>query len=170
VSAIGTHGEGSDWGRVDGRLARLAAYANERATSLTKAFPNYRDLADLNPKNTDKQKLAFAIEVVVADTKIPTSDSALKAKAVMVDGTRISLDPQYVDGAKGVYGLAEACVTFQRPTGQDRKDGGTERPSLFNPYWRASLATPSMFTRFVAAFAKELPAVDALVAGAGSCA
>ncbi|WP_332848627.1 pilus assembly protein TadG-related protein [Massilia sp. S19_KUP03_FR1] len=168
VQGIGTHGEGSDWNRGDGFSARSAANTTKQARSVGGAFPNYRDLKDLDTANTAKQKLSFAVEVIIADSKVPTADSAFGAKVAMVDGTVLALDPQYTD-TKGVYGLAEACVAFERPVGESRKDGGIERPSLFNPYWRASLATPSPATRLVAGGAKKLAAFETIFAGAGTC-
>lgn len=166
VNAIGTHGNGSNWNRVDGRLARAEAYTN--ATTLPAAFPSYRDLQDLNPANSDKQKLSFAVEVVVADKNVPTANSAFGAKAALIDGTTIEHDPQYA-GEGGVFGLAEACVAFERPVGAERSDGRTERPSLFNPYWRASLATPSRRTRLEVDGVKGLPPIDAILGGTGTC-
>jgi hypothetical protein len=166
TSRIGTHGNGSDWNRTDGRLAR--AEANVQTNQLPAAFPGYRDLQDLNPANTDKQKISFAVEVVVTDKKVPTANSAFGAKAALVDGTAIEHDPQYA-GEGGVFGLAEACVAFERPVGAQRSDGLTERPSLFNPYWRASLATPSRRTRLTVDGAKGLPPIDAILGGSGTC-
>lgn len=165
---IGTHGNGGNWNRQDGRWARDAANDKLQAARMTGAFPDYRDLMDLDPANTAKQKMSFAVEVIIADTKVPTANTAFGAKAALIDGTTIDHDPQYAAADKGVYGLAEACVAFERPAGESRKDGGVERPSLFSPYWRASLATPSMSTRIVAGLAKKLPAVEAFV-GDGSC-
>jgi hypothetical protein len=41
--------------------------------------------------------------------------------------------------------VAAAEVYFQRPTA--RSDGRTEYPSLFNPYWQARLAEPTVAQR-----------------------
>jgi hypothetical protein len=41
--------------------------------------------------------------------------------------------------------VAAAEVYFQRPT--PRADGRTEYPSLFNPYWQARLAEPTLAQR-----------------------
>jgi hypothetical protein len=168
VSRIGTHGNGSDWNRIDGRAARLEANTRTQANGLTKPFPGYRDLSDLTAANADKQKIPFAVEVVITSEHVPTANSAFGAKAALTDGTTIEHDPQYATG-NGVYGLAEACVSFERPVGAERSDGRIERPSLFNPYWRASLATPSRATRLTAGGAKGLPSVEALLGGAGTC-
>lgn len=168
VTTIGTHGNGSDWNRIDGRAARLEANARGQTNALTKPFPGYRDLSDLTAAHSDKQKIPFAVEVVITNEHVPTANSAFGAKAALTDGTVIEHDPQYA-GESGVYGLAEACVSFERPVGAERSDGLVERPSLFNPYWRASLATPSRTTRLTAGGAKGLPSVEAILGGAGSC-
>lgn len=169
ANGIGTHGENSDWNRSDGRLARNEANSGARAASMPFAFPGYRDLHELDPAKLTQQKIPFAVEVLVADTNIPTANSAFGAKAALTDGTTIEHDPLYAASGRGVFGLAEACVSFERPPGAPRKDGGVERPSLFNPYWHAALATPSKATRSVVSLAKGLPPVDALFGGTGSC-
>lgn len=169
ANGIGTHGDTSNWNRVDGQLARTEANSSSRAAAMQYAFPDYRDLQVLDTSKTAQQKIPFAVEVLIADTKVPTANSAFGAQAVLLDGTKINHDPQYAGTGAGVYGLAEACVSFERPPGATRKDGGVERPSLFNPYWHAALATPSKTTRSVAGIAKGLPPVDALFGGTGSC-
>jgi len=169
TSRIGTHGEGSDWGRIDGRAAQREANAGAQSNSLPYEFSNYRDLQTLDPRRTEQQKIPFAVEVVIADKKVPTANSAFNAKVALTDGTRLEHDPQYATGSSGVYGLAEACVSFERPFGADRRDEATERPSLFNPYWRASMATPSRGTRVTVGATKVLPAVEAFFGGTGSC-
>jgi hypothetical protein len=168
VTGIGPHGSG-DWNRVDGRRARVQANSRGQATALSNVFPDYRDLQDLDPKRTDRQKIAFAIEVLVKDGDVPTANSAFRAKAAVMDGRTVEHDPQYGGSEKGVYGLAEGCVSFDRPEGLKRQDGGVERPSLFNPYWRASLATPSAKTRVTVGITKQLAPVEAFVGGDGSC-
>jgi hypothetical protein len=54
----------------------------------------------------------------------------------LIDGSKLSADPNF--GGSGVYALATACVSFERPYRSLRQDGKEEYPSLFNPYWRAS--------------------------------
>lgn len=168
VNVIGTHGNDSDWNRSDGRAARVEAYAPKQGTDLRRLFPDYRDLTDLAAENSDKQKISFAVEVLVPDKDVPTANKAFGAKAALIDGSTIEHDPQY-SSEGGVYGLAEACVAFERPFGAERSDHRLERPSLFNPYWRASLATPSRATRLSAGAVKGLPAVEAILGGAGTC-
>jgi hypothetical protein len=169
ANGIGTHGNGSDWNRVDGKLARTEANLSAQSNELPKAFPGYRDLQTLDPKKTDQQKIPFAVEVVIRDSKVPTANSAFGAKVALTNGTTLEHDPHYATGNSGVYGLAEACVSFERPYNAPRAQGGTELPSLFNPYWRASLATPSRRTRLEVGATKALPAVEAFFGGAGSC-
>ena len=169
TSAIGTHGDGSDWNRNDGRLARGEANAKGQSSNLRMTFPGYRDLQDLNPASSNNQKIAFAVEVFVAEKNVPTANHAFGAKATLTDGTALEYDPQYSGESSGVYGLAEACVTFERSGNAKRSDGRAERPSLFNPYWRASLATPSRRTRVEAGAIKGLPPIEAFLGGVGSC-
>ena len=172
---IGTHGDGAKWNRVDGKLARAEANAPAQSTALKFAFSNYRDLQDLTQAKTANQKIPFAVEVVIKDNKVPTANSSFGAKAMLTDGTKIEHDPQYATGNSGVYGLAEACVYFERPPGKpsdggaDRADEARELPSLFNPYWHASLATPSKRTRLEVGLSKTLPSVEAFFGGTGSC-
>lgn len=178
-TGIGRHGDG-EWNnfkkRPDARDARNMANDKMQAIQLPKAFPNYRDLRDLDVRRSAQQKIAFAVEVVIDDKKIPTANSSFGAKAAMTDGSKIEHDPQYATGNTGVYGLAEACVYFERPHGADRTDRrranrpSVEHPSLFNPYWHASLATPSRLTRGTVGTFKQLPAVDAFFGGGGTCA
>lgn len=172
VTRVGTHGNSGQWTskkRPDGILAAKEANMSAQATRLRNPFPNYRDLQDLNKGTSDQQKIAFAVEVLIPDTGVPTANSAFGAKAALTDGTTIEHDPQYATTGAGVYGLSEACVSFERPPGAARKDGATERPSLFNPYWHAALATPSKGTRGAVGIAKGLPPIDALFGGVGSC-
>jgi hypothetical protein len=178
TTAIGNHGDG-DWSlfgerRLDAGGARRQANSRGQAVALRYAFPNYRDLQRLDPRLSDRQKIPFAVEVVINESKVQTANSAFGAKAALTDGSSIEHDPQYGTGNKGVYGVAEACVYFERPFGAERSDGSrrrpsVERPSLFNPYWHASLATPSRATRGTVALSKALPPVDAFFGGSGSC-
>lgn len=168
ANGIGTHGNGSDWNRADGRVARTEANSKKQATALSFVFSDYRDLQDLRTSRDARRKLPFAVEVLIADRDVPTMNRVSGAKAALTDGTAIEHDPQYAANG-GVFGLAEACVSFERPVGAARVDGGTELPSLFNPYWRASLATPSRLTRGEAGAVKGIPPIDAFVGGEGTC-
>lgn len=151
-TGIGTHGVGNDWGRTDGKRARAEANSTTKtaltganAKDIRVAFQNYYDISNPKVKNADLQ-LPFSVEVVVSKAEIPTATSAWNGKAALVDGTQIEHDPNYAGGG-GVYALAEACVRFARPYKQDRADKAREFPSLFNPYWTASLATESHAAR-----------------------
>ncbi|MES2320141.1 MAG: pilus assembly protein TadG-related protein [Pseudomonadota bacterium] len=167
---IGTHGDINEWNDQDGKNARSMAN-NRRANAKMNnggAFPGYRDIS--NPKVQDETlSVPFAVEVVIAGTAIPTANSVNKAKSLLTDGTLIDHDPHYATASGGVYALAEACVTFERPYKADRRDGRKEYPSLFNPYWRASLATESTMARVIVDSAKMLFPVAAITNGNGSC-
>jgi hypothetical protein len=147
-TGIGRHGEDNKWNRSDGQRARAEAnaitpgvFAKANAKNISIPFQGYYDIRNPNDKNADLQ-LPFSVEVVVSKAKIASASSAMNGKAALADGTQIEHDPNYAGGG-GVYALAEACVRFARPYRQDRADGAREFPSLFNPYWTASLATES---------------------------
>ncbi|WP_166894197.1 pilus assembly protein TadG-related protein [Massilia sp. CCM 8734] len=173
VSKIGEHGDFNDWGAYDGLLARNAAMSKLTANQLTfsakrASFPNYRDIQEFDVKNTKKNMLPFAVEVVIKRNVIATAASTMAAKTVLIGGTVIEYDPQYIDEG-GVYAIAEACITFQRPFDHPRENGAVEFPSLFNPYWRASLATDDVIPMGIVAIAKRIPALSAAMKGRGSC-
>lgn len=144
-NGIGKHGEENDWGRFDGQRARAEANNAHAKKIGTSSFQPYYDIKNPKVKNADLQ-LPFSVEVVVSKTDIPTATSAWNGKAALVDGTQIEHDPNYAGGG-GVYALAEACVRFARPYREDRADKAREFPSLFNPYWTASLGTESDLAR-----------------------
>ncbi|WP_313707078.1 pilus assembly protein TadG-related protein [Massilia sp.] len=151
-TGIGKHGEENKWNRSDGQRARTEAnamtpsfFARANAKSIAIPFQGYYDISNPKDKKADLQ-LPFSVEVVVPKADIPTGTSALHGKAALADGTQIEHDPNYAGGG-GVYALAEACVRFARPYREDRADKAREFPSLFNPYWTASLATESPLAR-----------------------
>ncbi|SHH24966.1 pilus assembly protein TadG-related protein [Massilia sp. CF038] len=173
VSRIGRHGDRNDWNNLAGRAARLAAIRSPGANQIwnwrtTGQFPNYRDVQNFDTRNARANMLPFAVEVVIKEGSIPSANSDFQAKAALTDGSTIEHDPQYVrDG--GVFALAESCVTFERPFNAPRVGGGREFPSLFNPYWRASMATEDRTVRLAVDAAKGVTPVAAIAAGRGSC-
>lgn len=173
VATTGVHGNTNEWRSVDGRLANQAANSADRAKQLipggvVSEFQANRDITNTRIKDANL-RLPFAVEVVVTGNKIPTANSAFQAKALLTNGTQIEHDPNYGAQGGGTYALAEACVTFSRPYGGERRDGGKEYPSLFNPYWRASLATESRVSRGIVDTAKGIVPISALITGSGSC-
>lgn len=165
---VGKHGDINEWGNDDGKLANDVANSKTNA-SFNKggAFPGYRDIQ--KPATQDETlSLPFAVEVVIKDSAIPTANSVNNAKSLLTDGTTIEHEPHYASPNVGVYALAEACVTFERPYKADRSDGRKEYPSLFNPYWHASLATESTTARAIVDGAKKLFPIAAFT-GDGSC-
>lgn len=173
VNKIGEHGDINEWAAYDGVLARNAAISKLTANQLTfksrrAIFPSYRDIHDFDIKNPKKGMLAFAVEVVIKKNSIRSADSTLAAKAALTDGTTIEFDPQYPDDA-GVYGLSEACISFQRPFDHPRGNGGVEYPSLFNPYWRASLATDDIIPMGIVALAKKMKSLNLIMERRGNC-
>lgn len=161
----GTHGDYNEWNERDGVLAKGEATKNAKKMRAG-AFPGYRDLhvLDKAPK-----QLPLAIEVMIKGTGIPSANSVSNAKVSLTDGTSLEHDPHFLDRGAGVYAVAEACVTFERPHAWPRAGGVTEYASLFSPYWRASLATEGAGTRALADLVKALPPIDVLTKGKGSC-
>jgi len=173
MNGYGRHGNINDWQAIDGREAVTRSNATPNAATLkTGEFPGYRDLANMDarpaPQRVADVHLQFAVEVLIDRATVNTSVTALQhANTVMTDGTVIDHHSNFAEGDKGVFALSEACIRFARPYGATRA-GGLEYPSLFNPYWRASLATVSKASRLLADVVKGLPEA-ALLEGAGSC-
>jgi hypothetical protein len=165
---IGTHGEINEWNDNDGRLAQLEANDGNKAKPLRIAFQGYRDIANPRVKNANLQ-LPFSVEVVIDSANIPTANSAFRARTALIDGSQIEQDPNYGAG-RGVFAMAESCVRFARPYKQERGDGAREFPSLFNPYWTASLATESKAARTLADSIKRIPVPVSTFFGRDTCA
>lgn len=151
---IGVHGDINEWNDADGRLAQTEANG-AKAKNIRVPFQGYRDIANPAARNANLQ-VPFSVEVVIDASKIPTANSAFQAQTALINGSRIEQDPNYATG-RGVFAMAESCVRFARPYRQDRADGAREFPSLFNPYWTASLATESKAARVLADGIKKLP-------------
>jgi hypothetical protein len=173
MRGYGLHGNVNDWQSEDGEIAVARSNESGYAKAIKgSGFPGYRDLSNMDqrpaPQRVADVHLEFAVEVLIDKAVVDTSESALQhANAVLNDGTVIDHHSNFAASDKGVFALSEACVRFARPYGATRT-GGLEYPSLFNPYWRASLATVSKASRFLADSLKGLPEA-ALLEGAGSC-
>jgi hypothetical protein len=180
-NGYGQNGTGNDWTSVDGKLAvkvsdqspNASAYKGSTAAA---AFPDYRDIANMNrlpaPQKVADVHLPFAVEVLINKAAVNTSDnnsatSMHHPTTVLPDGTVVDHHSNFASGDKGVFALAQACVRFSRPYGATRA-GGLEYPSLFNPYWRASLATISKADRAIADAPKGIPEA-AILEGTGTC-
>jgi hypothetical protein len=174
-TGIGRHGDYNEWSDSDGQRARSMANDNTHRHQMPSRMPGYRDLsaAQRNPPAGQRDRdprLPFSVEVVIRDEAIATSGgAAMQARVATRRGAVLDMDPQYASRDPGVFALAEACVGFERPYGADRRDGLTEKPSLFNPYWRAFMATPSSRSRTIVDGAKGLAPVRGLIGGSGSC-
>jgi hypothetical protein len=172
VVGYGRHGTINDWRSSDGQRAVTRSNKTPNAAKAGGEFPGYRDLANMDarpaPQRVADVHLQFAVEVLIDKATVNTSVTALQhANTVLTDGTVIDHHSNFASGDKGVFALSEACIRFARPYGATRT-GGLEYPSLFNPYWRASLATVSKASRLLAELSKGLPEA-ALLEGAGSC-
>ena len=177
----GQNGTGNNWTSIDGKLAvkvsnqspNAAAY--EGSSSATN-FPDYRDISNMNqlpaPAKVADVHLPFAVEVLINKTTVNTSDNTSATSmhhptTVLPDGTVLDHHSNFASGDKGVFALSQACIRFSRPYGATRT-GGLEYPSLFNPYWRASLATISKLDRATADLPKGIPEA-AILEGTGTC-
>jgi hypothetical protein len=174
VEGYGRHGNINDWQSLDGKEAVSKSDDSPNATEIKSGaeFPGYRDLANMDarpaPQRVADVHLKFAVEVLIDRTTVNTSVTALQhANTVSTNGTVIDHHSNFAESDKGVFAISEACIRFARPYGATRT-GGLEYPSLFNPYWRASLATVSKASRLLADLSKGLPEA-ALLEGAGSC-
>lgn len=176
MRGYGQNGNVNDWGSVDGKLAINVSNSSPNAAQLkgplSTAFPNYRDIANMNqlpsPQRIADVHLPFAVEVLINKATVNTSDTALNhANAMTPDGTLVDHHSNFASGDKGVFALSQACIRFSRPYGATRS-GGLEYPSLFNPYWRASLATISKADRLLADLSKGIPEA-AILEGTGTC-
>lgn len=163
---IGTHGEINEWNDDDGRMAQ--AEANTKAKSVGVPFQGYRDIANPGVKNANLQ-VPFSVEVVIDGANIATAKRAFNAQTALIDGTKLDQEPNYGAG-RGVFAMAEGCVRFARPYHHDRTDGAREFPSLFNPYWTASLATESKAARTLVDGIKKLPVPISTFFGKDTCA
>ena len=171
VSKMVNFGGSKEWGDSDGKEANKVSQDKQYA-SKNGEFPGYRDIQNTATQDASLS-LPFAVEVVIKDGDIPDSVSALKAKSALTDGTTIDHDPNYGGSDAGVFALSEACVTFERPFKGERRtssngiDNTKEYPSLFNPYWRASLATESAVSRSIVDAAKKL--IPVAIKGGATC-
>lgn len=182
VWKTGDHGNVNEW-RQKKKKYKDGQWANESSMntsakspnanklqigSVVMEFPSYRDVQNFDKKNPKANYVAFAVEVMVDGADVKTAYNGFKAKVALTDGTTLEHDPQFI-AKGGVYAMSEACVTFERPFDAPRADGGREFPSLFNPYWRASLATEDWKIRGMVDALKGIKPVAAVLSGTGSC-
>lgn len=97
-------------------------------------IPQYYDVSD---KSATDPRLTLTLEVAKRGNQIRTSSK------VNLGGGRLALLDDYEDDDMQV--LSEAEVFFKRYT--SRADGREEYGSLFNPYWQARLAKPTLTER-----------------------
>lgn len=165
---IGTHGQINEWNDNDGRRARADANSTRKSADIGRPFQGYRDIASPQTKNANLQ-IPFAVEVVIDRASIATANSAFNARSALLDGTQLEHDPNYADG-RGVFAMGHGCVRFARPYRQERADGAREFPSLFNPYWTASLATENKAARALVDGVKGLIVPPSSFFGTDTCA
>lgn len=168
VKKTGKHGDTNEWGDWDGKAANSVANKSPNASKNTGgAFPGYRDIENPSKQNATLA-VSFSVEVVIKGADIPSANSINGAKARLTNGSTLEHDPHYISPNAGVFALSEACVSFERPYKADRADKRTEYPSLFNPYWRASMATESKLSRTIVDGAKGLIPASAIT-GESTC-
>lgn len=109
-------------------------------------LPGVRELKDVDPKA--EMKTGITILVSKAHDKLLTSGG----KATVKPGGRLARFDDKPSGKK-MISLARGEVYFDRIA--RRADGKTELASLYNPYWRARLVTPTDGDKAYAAAQQE---------------
>ncbi len=97
-------------------------------------IPEVRDLTVLDPRVEPRTGVSVVVHKPIASSK--TSGSAAQTRQ---SGTLAQFSDRPGQGA--ILGLSRAEAYFDRVAG--RADGGQERASLYNPYWRARLVAPT---------------------------
>lgn len=120
----------TDWRLLDGMANPLAnSFAlSQGVVWQGRGLPWFTGLAD---RETGEPALRFAARATRAAAAMRTTDAAGPR-----GGTgRLAFGAGL--GAGGLSAVSAASTYYRRPSG--RADGGTERPSLFMPYWQARL-------------------------------
>ncbi|MFT3904957.1 MAG: pilus assembly protein TadG-related protein [Steroidobacteraceae bacterium] len=118
----------------------------------------YRDIAQ--PAQRTGLQARWVVELQQSARSVGTSETTLNGAGSVAPGHATHVwQPTYPQDR--LYALGAAHVFYQRPVA--RRDGRSEYPSLFNPYWEARLAPVNAADRQLAAFSKGL-SVDPLEA------
>lgn len=133
--------------RATGRFggsARVNPRATRLASTAARGFGRYRGveaLRDLSPTRADAAlRRRWSVRVVADAETLGLSGTRLSVVRLRsLDGTAIAAQPSLPGG--GLYATGAAEVEFVRR--EARGDRRSERPNLFNPYWRARLVRPT---------------------------
>lgn len=110
-------------------------------------YAGIQEFYDLNYDSLDSEDAAVANPTSKLAVIVRMEGSSLRtANTLNVGVGRLRMPERLANNR--LTSLAAAEVFFKRPT--PRSDGRIEYPSLFNPYWQARLAEPSLAQRAVA--------------------
>ncbi len=127
---------------------RTAARADAARLTLPAAhfsgIPQVRDLSDLSTDAADGPRTGVSVVVHKAISATKTSGNAAQTRQ---SGSLAQFSDRPAQGA--LLALARAEAYFDRVA--ERADGRLERASLYNPYWRARLISPTDADRAYAA-------------------
>lgn len=121
------------WNSRLGYGSQSASSASASTSDWTySGIPNYLDLTN-EALNKDDPRLLYAVQLRRPLAQTSTSEG----RSGIENTTRINPYRANAAADNALFGLAGVEVFFQRP--DNRSDGKTELPSLFNPYWQAHL-------------------------------
>ena len=125
-----------------------------RPSEAYRGVPEIRDV--VTPSRRDDRRLRYSVALQIPREKVLTPNRLLLPSGIYTpDGIRHPVGPVLPDA--GLHALGSAEVYFHRST--VRRDGRTEYPSLFNPYWQARLVAVDGLERQLTASSREM-AVD----------
>jgi hypothetical protein len=119
--------------RVNPRATRLAEAAL-RPLSTYRGVASLHDLRRLDPDAASERR--WSVRIVQRHASLPLGERVLDVRrAIAPDGRSVALRPALA--GDGLYASSSAQVRYLRL--ERRRDGRGERPSLYNPFWRARL-------------------------------
>jgi len=122
-----------------------------RAHELYRGVPEIRDV--VAPDRRDDRRLRYSVALHIPRERVLTPDRLLLPAGInSAEGSHHEAGP-VLPGA-GLHAQGSAEVYFQRPV--MRRDGRTEYPSLFNPYWQARLVAVDGIERQLTAASRDL--------------
>lgn len=147
VSQRGEHGGSLRSNRTASRRALRAL----RPSELYRGVPEIRDV--VTPSRQDDRRLRYSVALQIPRERILTPDRLLLSSGIYSpDGTLHPVGPILPNA--GLQALGSAEVYFHRSTA--RRDGRTEYPSLFNPYWQARLVAVNGLERQLTASSRDM--------------
>lgn len=120
--------------RVNPRATRLAQ-TQLRAHASYRGLASLHDLRELAPRAEPGRR--WSVRVMQPRATLRLSDRLFGVSGIAApNGERVSVAPDLA--ADAVFASAAATVRYARQ--ERRRDGRTELPSLYQPYWRARLS------------------------------